>query len=364
MDMLLSIAGKLSGDVLGPVLSSAVNAGIGVLNDWIDGLSKDLTQHIDGTTAAVNNLGNDLQTSPNGTPAAPPFGAPGSAFDLAQSVSDAVVSVAKTAEAAFNKVAQDVVNAALAQTPSKVGNQSKGKLGAEDISGGYLVDLIVRLTGVDIEILDLLENTYKEIQSFREGAFTGFDENGQLISDTAAMVQRTATSMELAQHESERIQKALIKAVLKYLITSVLIPIITAVLGAMITLASTAIGAAIGSAIPIIGTAIGAAIGAAVGAALSGLAAVFTSLLAVGAGAALDAFDEGGVANGLGYMPKNTIAPERVLSPRQTVAFETLVSALDRGTGGNRTIQIGSMNVNGRDPAQKTADNLLALLNT
>jgi hypothetical protein len=92
---------------------------------------------------------------------------------------------------------------------------------------------------------------------------------------------------------------------------------------------------------------------------------VFVGVLAVGAGAALDAFDEGGVAQGTGYMPKNTIAPERVLSPRQTSAFETLVSVLDRGAGeGNRTLQIGSVNVHGRDPAAQTADRLLSLLNT
>lgn len=365
MDLLLSIAGKLSSDVLGPVMSAAVDAGIGILEDWINGLGKDIVTAVDGTTQAVNNLGAQVDGSgAGGTPTAPaPFGAPGSAFDFASALSDAVVSIANAATAAFQKVANDVVNAALAQTPSRVGSQSRGRLGQE-ISGGYLIDLIVRLTGVEIEILDLLENTYEEIQSFREGAFSGFDQSGQLISDTAALVQRNQSSIELAMSEQERIQKALIKAVIKYLITAVLIPIITAVLGAMITLATTAIGAAIGSAIPVIGTAIGAAIGAAVGAALSGLASVFTSLLAVGAGAAIDAFDEGGVARGTGMMPKNVIAPERVLSPRQTTAFETFVGLLDRGGPGNRTVQIGSINVSGRDPAGQTNDRLLALLNT
>lgn len=41
-------------------------------------------------------------------------------------------------------------------------------------------------------------------------------------------------------------------------------------------------------------------------------------------------YDEGGIARGTGYMPKNVIAPERVLSPRQTVAFERLIDVLDR----------------------------------
>lgn len=360
-DMLLGIAARLGGDVLGPIMAAAVNAGTGFLTAVIDGLSKDVVTAVNGTTRAVTEMGgDDLRINPNAAP--PAFGQPGSAFDFATAASDAVVQVAQAAQAAFEKVANDVINAALAQTPSRVGNQSRGRLGEDDISGGYLLDFIVKLTGVEIEILDLLENTYEAILEFRGDAYSGFDANGELISDTAALVQRTASSIELARSESERIQKALIKSVIKYLITSVLIPIITAVLGAMITLATTAIGAAIGSAIPLIGTAIGAAVGAAVGAALSGLASVFTSLLAVGAGAALDAFDEGGRAEGLGYMPKRTIKPERVLSPRQTESFERLVDILDSGAFGNRTVQIGSMNVNGRDPAQKSADNLLTLL--
>jgi len=41
-------------------------------------------------------------------------------------------------------------------------------------------------------------------------------------------------------------------------------------------------------------------------------------------------FDEGGVANGRGYMLKDVIHPERTLSPRQTRSFEALVPRLDR----------------------------------
>ncbi len=44
-------------------------------------------------------------------------------------------------------------------------------------------------------------------------------------------------------------------------------------------------------------------------------------------------YDEGGVATGRGIMLKNVLSPERVLSPRQNVAFEQLVSA---ATGGYR----------------------------
>lgn len=39
-------------------------------------------------------------------------------------------------------------------------------------------------------------------------------------------------------------------------------------------------------------------------------------------------YDQGGLAEGLGLLPKATIKPERVLSPRQTKAFENLISNL------------------------------------
>ncbi|AKJ71690.1 putative tape measure protein [Skermania phage SPI1] len=369
-DQLFQIAGKLSSDVLGPIMSSAVNAGTGFITDLIDGLGADVVKAVNGTTRAVQNIDSRAGAAPvpadlGGAAATPAFGMPGSAFDLAGGISDAVVSVANTARQAFEKVAQDIATAALAQTKSKAG-QSRGTLGEDGISGGFFADFIVKLTGVEIEVLDLLENTFDEIQAFRKDSFSGTNANGELISDTAALVQRNQTSFETAAAEQERIQKALIKAVIKYLILNVLLPIITAILGAMITLATTAIGAAIGSAIPIIGTAIGAAVGAAVGAALAGLATVFVGFLAVGAGAALDSFDEGGRASGIGFMPKQTLLPERVLSPRQTVAFETLVDTLTgpggMAGGGDRTVSVGNVNVYGREPAQRTADQLLSLL--
>lgn len=42
-------------------------------------------------------------------------------------------------------------------------------------------------------------------------------------------------------------------------------------------------------------------------------------------------YDQGGIARGVGYLPKGTPKPERVLSPRQTIAFERLTQTLDRG---------------------------------
>ena len=51
------------------------------------------------------------------------------------------------------------------------------------------------------------------------------------------------------------------------------------------------------------------------------------------------AYDEGGMANGSGWMAKATRAPERVLSPRQTASFENLVRVLDRG-GAGRAVEV------------------------
>lgn len=45
-------------------------------------------------------------------------------------------------------------------------------------------------------------------------------------------------------------------------------------------------------------------------------------------------YDAGGVARGVGYMAKNTLQPERVLSPRQTVSFDRLVNAIASPSGG------------------------------
>ncbi len=42
-------------------------------------------------------------------------------------------------------------------------------------------------------------------------------------------------------------------------------------------------------------------------------------------------FDQGGLARGVGMLPKRTILPERVLSPQQTASFERLVDDLGHG---------------------------------
>lgn len=48
-------------------------------------------------------------------------------------------------------------------------------------------------------------------------------------------------------------------------------------------------------------------------------------------------YDAGGIARGVGMMAKNTIQPERVLSPRQTASFDRLVNAIATPSGGTGT---------------------------
>ncbi|MEU1550198.1 hypothetical protein [Nocardia sp. NPDC005745] len=352
---LTDIAGRLTNGALVPIVQSAMDAALGVVKGWLGAGFEQVTDGTDRTTQAVENIPADLGDGA----APPPFGAPGSAFDAVQAISDAVVQVANTATQAFNQVAQDIARAALEQRPSRVQN-SKGTLG-RDISGGPLVDLIVRLTGVEIEIRDNLVDTLAEVREMRGDLSNAFDSSGRIVADTAELMQRNESSRELVISEMARLNRELMKAVLRYLVLSVLLPILTAILGAMIQLAVTAIGAAIGSIIPGIGTLIGAAIGAVVGAALAGAAAVFTSVLAVGAGAAIDSFDSGGVASGIGFLPKNTIAPERVLSPRQTESFDRLVAALE-GQRGNRSVHAPITVYSGPGAGQDIQNRLLTLL--
>lgn len=73
-------------------------------------------------------------------------------------------------------------------------------------------------------------------------------------------------------------------------------------------------------------------------------------------------FDSGGLAVGTGYMPKNTIKPERVLSPRQTRAFEQLVDGLDGDSPASIHIDRVEINVDGSESPHSTAEAVEARL--
>lgn len=51
-------------------------------------------------------------------------------------------------------------------------------------------------------------------------------------------------------------------------------------------------------------------------------------------------YDAGGLAHGVGYMAKNTIKPERVLSPRQTASFDRLVDLIGAGDIGGGNVEV------------------------
>ena len=82
-------------------------------------------------------------------------------------------------------------------------------------------------------------------------------------------------------------------------------------------------------------------------------------------------FDDGGVAVGMGLLPKATLAPERVLSPRQTVAFEQLPGALHElvgalrssaSTPASKTVHAPITVTGGPQVAHQIADRLTSLL--
>jgi hypothetical protein len=48
-----------------------------------------------------------------------------------------------------------------------------------------------------------------------------------------------------------------------------------------------------------------------------------------------NAYDKGGIADGMGWMPKKTLKPERVLSPQQTKSFDRMVDAISGKVSGS-----------------------------
>jgi hypothetical protein len=65
-------------------------------------------------------------------------------------------------------------------------------------------------------------------------------------------------------------------------------------------------------------------------------------------------YDQGGLAGGLGFLPKATIEPERVLSPRQTKAFENLVSNITTNPVLNALSKVPSISSNLSDLSGET----------
>lgn len=244
-----------------------------------------------------------------------------------------------------------------------------------------LVRILLTVIGLQITVRDTLVNMAKDVRAFR-GDFKAFDATGRLNSDTSGLIDRTDTSKEIVKNERIRILKEIIQATVKFLVEKLLKPMLNALFNGLANMGGTAIGNAIGGAIggPA-GAGIGGLAGQVAGAGLQGLGDIATEVIASaiteGVAVAMEElfgfgntagltdflgggmlnflslgnlasifgigqgqFDQGGIANGVGMMPKATIKPERVLSPRQTESFDRLVQALESGARPGNTTTI------------------------
>jgi hypothetical protein len=263
-----------------------------------------------------------------------------------------------------------------------------------------------------------------QVRQFR-GDFQRFDATGRLTNDTSALLDRSSTSEQAAADERIRILKIVLEALVKFIIEKILVPIGKAVANAAISAGGAAAGGALNGVAPGTGGIVQSLISSAgsagvdIGADLissffsaatpvlidavgEGLTSFFPDIMSTFFGGNLAAsifdpaggifgglidtltggfmslfgggllgvfsgllgglsFDSGGVASGVGLMQKNVIAPERVLSPRQNVAFEQMVAREfgNRSSSGNRTVVFGDTHIAG---TQATADEIAEAL--
>jgi hypothetical protein len=285
-----------------------------------------------------------------------------------------------------------------------------------------LITVLLKIIGVQIDQRDTLMQIGGEFRAFR-GEFTAFDAAGRMYNDTSGLVDRSSTSEQEAADERIRILKLVIEGIIKFVIEKVIVPISKAVANAVIQAAASSASGALSAApggsfaAPFVnalitgggqaaveigaemytvlaesvasliidaigeglsgsefGQAIFSGAGSAqvidpiagslsggIGGIASGMASI-TAALAALFGAA--SFDSGGLATGTGFMPKATLAPERVLSPSQTLAFDRLVSTLERGIpmGRSSTVIHAPFTVNGDEAGARVIhDRLLSL---
>jgi len=290
-----------------------------------------------------------------------------------------------------------------------------------------LINILLQMMGIQISVRDTMLGLSDQFRQFRGDSFQAFDAQGRLMNDTSGLIDRSMTSTEEATSQRVQILTQVLEGVITYILDKVVIPMAEAVAQAAINAAASAGGGALNAIAPGAGSAVGAAasalgdaavqvggqvgqdfgnaaissignlIGTAVQQNLGGSGLNFllggtslgsatgdlgTSALAGGLGGSLigvlgldglddmdrvagSLFDDGGVASGTGYLPKAVLQPERVLSPRQTEAFEKLVDALASGNlaGSNTTTVHAPISVaGGPDVGQKVQDSLLSLI--
>lgn len=291
-----------------------------------------------------------------------------------------------------------------------------------------LINILLTMIGAQITVRDTLTTLTDNFRQFRGDTFKAFNSQGQMFNDTSGLAERSESSTQEVTDERVRILTQVLQALIKYIIDKVIVPIAEAVGQALINAGASAAGGALGpfgggaitggvstigdAAVQIagqVGQDFGDAASAVIvqellsggqqlfpglfsdvlgggavendltgplGSLLGGVVGGFTGLITalmgvVGLGSfgnntgSLLGFDEGGMANGVGLMPKATISPERVLSPSQTDSFERLVSALEGGNfgGGNSTVIHAPFTVTGGAGGGAAArDRLLELL--
>ena len=284
-----------------------------------------------------------------------------------------------------------------------------------------LVAVLLKVIGVTITARDTLLKLSNDFREYR-GDFKAFDAYGRMRSDTSGIVDRTSTSEQAAADERIRILKLVLEGLFKFIVEKIIVPIAKAIGNSLLQAASGALQGAMGAAFPggsIVGGVVGNVITSAGGAGIDIAGEIGTimaesifSVALQGIGEGLQSvlpgitnsifgggllamladplagllsipfnlfgglfgglstlipglpFDEGGVARGVGVMPKATIQPERVLSPRQTASFERLVDALSTGRGASTTTIHAPFTVIGSERGGREAhDRLLALMN-
>ena len=267
-----------------------------------------------------------------------------------------------------------------------------------------LTSVLLGVIGVQIKARDTMTQMTDEFRKFR-GAFAEFNASGALLNDTSGLTDRSSSSEQEAADERIRVLKIVIKELIRFIIDDLIVPIAKAVGKAAVNIGASAAGSAVsassmgggGPAGAIVSGLISAAgdagvdIGASVfqtfadsltgvltdsitagiqnmfpgavqavfGQGFSGFFPTgtnmlptiststgggFAGILAALLGGAAGMFDDGGIAIGTGLMAKDTIAPERVLSPRQTTNHERLTELLDAGAlknlGNTRTVTV------------------------
>lgn len=281
-----------------------------------------------------------------------------------------------------------------------------------------LVSILLKTLGIHIEARNTLRDLTDQVRQFR-GDFKSFNVSGQIAGDSSGLISRNQSSKDTVNKERVRILTEVIVGVIKYLIEKVIVPLVNTLIQSAISIGQQAIGMAISAGVNSVAPGAGGIAGQA-GSAIAGIvgslantlaqvASEFLGQLAVnavtelvpgilnllptalfglfdipgmfsklfgGLGAMLAAvvgvfggvFDEGGVASGVGLLPKATVRPERVLSPSQTASFERLVDILDasgiRGGGSHSEYHV-PIYVQGGDTAPTAIrDEIVALAGT